>query len=58
VQSDNRFAGDFINSLLDSNDVAHLTWMKEDMSTQATTVRYERIKSTPPSTTTTTGKRH
>jgi hypothetical protein len=45
---DNRFAGDFITSLIDANDVAHLTWMIEDMSTQATTIRYERIKSTPP----------
>ena len=47
---DNRFAGDFINSLIDANNVAHLTWMIEDMSTQATTIRYERIP--PPSTTT------
>ena len=45
---DNRFAGDFINALIDSNDVAHLTWMKEDMATQATTIRYERIKSAAP----------
>ena len=48
---DNRFAGDFINSLFDANDVAHLTWMTEDMSTQATTIRYERIKSAAPSPT-------
>jgi hypothetical protein len=48
---DNRFAGDFITSLIDSHDVAHLTWMVEDMSTQATTIRYERIKSYPPTTT-------
>ncbi|HWY51637.1 MAG TPA: sialidase family protein [Chthoniobacterales bacterium] len=54
---DNRFSGDFINSLIDANDVAHLTWMKENMSTQATTIRYERIKSSPPSTITTTDKR-
>ena len=45
---DNRFSGDFINALIDTNDVAHLTWMIEDMSTQATTIRYERIKSSPP----------
>ena len=44
---DNRFAGDFINSLIDANDVAHLTWMVEDMSTQATTIRYERIQPAP-----------
>ena len=54
---DNRFAGDFISSLIDANDVAHLTWMKEDMSTQATTIRYARIKSSPPSTST-SGKHH
>jgi len=47
---DNRFAGDFINAIIDSNDVAHLAWMVEDMSTQATKIRYERIKTTPPST--------
>jgi len=45
---DNRFAGDFINALIDNNDVAHLTWMVEDMATQDTTIRYERIKSSPP----------
>jgi hypothetical protein len=54
---DNRFAGDFISSLIDVNDVAHLTWMKEDMSTKKTSIRYERIKSIPPSTST-SGKRH
>jgi hypothetical protein len=45
---DQRFAGDFINALIDSNDVAHLTWMIEDMATQNTTIRYERIKSSAP----------
>jgi hypothetical protein len=54
---DNRFAGDFINALIDTNDVAHLTWMIEDMSTQDTTIRYERIKSSPPAPPS-TGKRH
>jgi hypothetical protein len=49
---DNRFAGDFINAIIDPNDVAHLAWMVEDMSTQATSIRYERIKSSPPTTTT------
>ncbi|HWY41679.1 MAG TPA: sialidase family protein [Chthoniobacterales bacterium] len=48
---DNRFAGDFINAIIDTNDVAHLAWMVEDMSTQATTIRYERIQSSPPTTT-------
>lgn len=32
-------------------------WMKQDMSTQATTIRYERIQATSPSTST-SGKRH
>ncbi|HLQ44056.1 MAG TPA: hypothetical protein VK137_04945, partial [Planctomycetaceae bacterium] len=45
---DNRFAGDFISSIIDSNDVAHLTWMRENMSTQATSIRYQRLKSAPP----------
>ena len=43
--ADHRFAGDFINALIDKNDVAHLSWMVEDMATQDTTIRYERIKS-------------
>jgi hypothetical protein len=47
---DLRFSGDFITSLIDSNDVAHLTWVKEDMSTTNTTIRYGRIQSTPPAT--------
>jgi hypothetical protein len=56
---DQRFAGDFITALIDQNDVAHLTWMIEDMPTQATTIRYERIKSAPPAAPTPTpGKRH
>ena len=55
---DNRFAGDFINSLIDANDVAHLTWMVEDMATQATAIHYQQIKATPsPSPTPTKGKR-
>ena len=54
---DNRFAGDFINALIDTNDVAHLTWMIEDMSTQATSIRYEQVKSSPP-TAPSGGKRH
>ena len=49
---DNRFAGDFISSLIDVNDVAHLTWMKEDMSTKKTTIRYERTQASPPAITT------
>jgi hypothetical protein len=45
---DNRFAGDFINAIMDKNDVAHLTWMVEDMSTQATAIHYERVASAAP----------
>src|SRR3989440_852182 len=45
---DQRFAGDFINALIDTNDVAHLSWMDEDMATTDTTIRYERIKASPP----------
>jgi hypothetical protein len=41
----NRFAGDFISSIIDSNDVDHLTWMKQNGSTGATSIRYERIQS-------------
>ena len=44
---DQRFAGDFINALIDQNDVAHLTWMTEDMGTTNTAIRYERIKASP-----------
>jgi hypothetical protein len=53
---DNRFAGDFISSIIDVNDVAHLTWMKHDMGTGVKSIRYERIKSSPPAPTT-PGKR-
>jgi hypothetical protein len=53
---DNRFAGDFISSIIDSNDVAHLTWMKMENGTGAKSIRYERIKSSPPAAS--TGKRH
>jgi hypothetical protein len=45
---DNRFAGDFINAIIDSHDNAHLTWMVEDMSTQATSIHYEQVKSKLP----------
>lgn len=46
----NRFAGDFINAIIDSKGVAHLTWMKSDSGTGATSIRYERIQSGPPVT--------
>src|SRR5436853_7917696 len=44
---DNRFAGDFISSVMDANDVAHLTWMQHDMSTGVKSVRCERTTSSP-----------
>jgi RHS repeat-associated protein len=49
--ADTRFSADFINSLIDANDVAHLTWMKQDMTTKATSIRYERIESSSPTPT-------
>jgi hypothetical protein len=48
---DSRFAGDFINALIDSNDVAHLTWMVEDMATTNTAIHYEQIKPASPTPT-------
>jgi hypothetical protein len=44
----NRFAGDFITAIIDSNEVAHLTWMKQEGGTGATSIRYEQIQSSPP----------
>src|SRR5437868_6400055 len=41
---DNRCAGDFINANIHANDVAHLTWMIEDIATKKIARRYERIK--------------
>lgn len=44
----NRFAGDFISAVIDSNDVAHLTWMTQAIdpttgqATGATSIRYAR----------------
>jgi hypothetical protein len=46
----NRFAGDFISAIIDSADVAHLSWMKQEGGTGAISIRYERIQSSPPST--------
>ena len=46
----NRFAGDFINAIIDSNDVAHLTWMKQEGGTGATSIRYEQIRASAPTT--------
>jgi len=45
----NRFAGDFISAIIDPNEVAHLTWMKQEGGTGAISIRYEQIQSTPPS---------
>jgi hypothetical protein len=44
-----RFAGDFISAIIDQNEVAHLTWMKQEAGTGAISIRYERIQSSPPS---------
>jgi hypothetical protein len=46
----NRFAGDFISTIIDSNDVAHLTWMKQENGTGAISIRYQQIQSSPPVT--------
>lgn len=43
----NRFAGDFINAIFDSTDLAHLTWMKQDAGTGAISIRYASIPSGP-----------
>lgn len=45
----NRFAGDFINAIIDRTGVAHLTWMGQANGTGATSVRYQRIQAGPPS---------
>src|SRR5439155_7997521 len=45
---DNRFAGDFINAIFDSHDVAHLTWMSEGAGTGGTaTILSETIPEGP-----------
>jgi hypothetical protein len=46
----NRFAGDFINALMDKTGAAHLTWMKQENGTGATSIRYARIQSGPAAT--------
>ena len=45
----NRFAGDFINAIIDSAGAAHLSWMKRENGTGAVSIRYERIQSAPAS---------
>ncbi len=44
-----RFAGDFINAIIDSAGAAHLTWMKQEGGTGAISIRYQRIQSAPAS---------
>jgi hypothetical protein len=41
----NRFAGDFITSIIDSAGVAHLAWMRQDNTAGNTSIRYQRIQS-------------
>ena len=43
----NRFAGDFINAVFDSKDLAHLTWMTQEGGTGAISIRYTNIPSGP-----------
>jgi hypothetical protein len=45
----NRFAGDFINAIIDANGAAHLSWMKRENGTGPVSIRYERIQSAPAS---------
>jgi hypothetical protein len=45
-----RFAGDFINSLIDPTGRAHLTWMRREGGTGAISIRYTNIMAGPPST--------
>ena len=46
----NRFAGDFISSVIDSSDTAHLTWMSQANGTGAVSIRYAKVQAGPPST--------
>jgi hypothetical protein len=45
-----RFAGDFINAIIDPAGAAHLTWMKQEDGTGATSIRYTKIVAGPVST--------
>jgi hypothetical protein len=47
-----RFAGDFINAIIDPTGAAHLTWMRHDggESPVLVSIRYQRIQSGPVST--------
>jgi hypothetical protein len=42
-----RFAGDFINAIIDPSGVAHLTWMKQEGGTGAISIRYTNIMAGP-----------
>lgn len=42
-----RFAGDFINAIIDSSGLAHLTWMKREGGTGAISIRYTNIMAGP-----------
>jgi hypothetical protein len=46
-----RFAGDFINAIMDPTGTAHLTWMRHDggESPVLASIRYQKIQSGPPS---------
>ncbi len=46
----NRFAGDFISSVIDSSDTAHLTWMSQANGTGAVSIRYAKVQAGLPST--------
>lgn len=41
--SDCRYSGDFINSWIDANEVAHLTWVSENNKGQTPTIRYAQV---------------
>lgn len=45
----NRFAGDFISSIIDSSGAAHLTWMAQANGTGATSIHYTRVQARTPS---------
>jgi hypothetical protein len=45
-----RFAGDFINAIIDPTGAAHLTWMKQEDGTGPTSIRYTKIVAGPVST--------
>ena len=42
-----RFAGDFINAIIDPGGIAHLTWMKQEDGTGPISIRYTNIMAGP-----------